>query len=803
MRSFAAHPSSPGASSSNPTDRTLVYPASYSGFVRTQRKAPETALESGQLTPQAANTCVSYCTRLLEHAASMDEPTFQHALHQLKQKITEMSQRHHISPVANYSDPSIARDTFAAQLSDVKLHLDLLQRSLDQNHVRFQDNVTWQAAAGNAQSTRQAPHRNNLTLPSGPLFWQLFSSLRSHVQGLDSRVASVEHNVWELEDRVDNLDPHRFTPPGSTGSNDAPTSDWGVGALNSSEMQPSTDFQTAYKADQQYRGSLSDVGREYELRAVIQPFAWNHSYTTAADSRDMALPELAPCLATQPRSIEGVEYRDRELSRMDELLRNAQESSRASEQQLAEKDAMLSGLRQTLASKERDVESLTTQLEDRTDQVRAVEDSHQKMEDYLEMVRSDAHSKMETINSLNRAYSHLSSECEELRLVDKQALNKLKDAQVDVETLQALLRSSQNSRDDEFDEMLTIRDEEIRRLQEFCEQKDAVTCEQERVMARGAQLLTQKDTELETLSHSLEAAKESNDGQTRGLARMRTLLHQQNGELANLSEKEAQIKGVLERPLQTSHEEEAIAELAARLLCISQADGKSVLSSQIHRLAEGDSVRNVLGVATPDNDRTGEDGHHLQPSPFAHAGQFISDRRPREQWTPSRLSSKRLPHEARRASYWEGRHHERTRPVFGRPSPIGTPVRHGQQYDDSDSRIRPTSPEASQLSTFNSVADRRATPLPERVNVDSPDAGILPRSSVRHRLPLDRTFWPPLPAPVAHKVSTVSDLRSAASRGRGQRTVSKHRSMLELPRRNLQAYVETENESGGELGGEV
>ena len=62
--------------------------------------------------------------------------------------------------------------------------------------------------------------QSRLTIPSGPVFWQLFNSWRSDFEGLDTRVAGLEQDVDALEDRVDRLEPDRFTPAGSTASQD-------------------------------------------------------------------------------------------------------------------------------------------------------------------------------------------------------------------------------------------------------------------------------------------------------------------------------------------------------------------------------------------------------------------------------------------------------------------------------------------------------------------------------------------------------------------------------------------------------
>lgn len=54
-----------------------------------------------------------------------------------------------------------------------------------------------------------------LTLPNGPAFWQLYRALRSDIRGLDARIELIEDHIENLSDRLDALEPHRFTPPAS------------------------------------------------------------------------------------------------------------------------------------------------------------------------------------------------------------------------------------------------------------------------------------------------------------------------------------------------------------------------------------------------------------------------------------------------------------------------------------------------------------------------------------------------------------------------------------------------------------
>jgi len=54
---------------------------------------------------------------------------------------------------------------------------------------------------------------DTLQLPNGPAFWQLYRTLRTELRGVEARVELVEDRVETLSNRLDELEPPRFTPP--------------------------------------------------------------------------------------------------------------------------------------------------------------------------------------------------------------------------------------------------------------------------------------------------------------------------------------------------------------------------------------------------------------------------------------------------------------------------------------------------------------------------------------------------------------------------------------------------------------
>lgn len=121
----------------------------------------------------------------------MDDHNFQQQLHALNHRVAQLSISH---------QPS--QDPFTHQLSDLKAHV-----------------ASMEAFITNYRDHNFLPQKP-IAVPSGPLYWQLYTSLRTDVQGIDKRVATLEQGLLDLEDRIDRLEPPKFTPASSTTSSD-------------------------------------------------------------------------------------------------------------------------------------------------------------------------------------------------------------------------------------------------------------------------------------------------------------------------------------------------------------------------------------------------------------------------------------------------------------------------------------------------------------------------------------------------------------------------------------------------------
>lgn len=130
-------------------------------------------------------------------------------------------------------------DMFSGDLAALKLRLQSMEASLNYLNTSSGERQTSRVQTGAAHSAGNLPSLPS-ELPSGPHYWQLFNSLRADVRGLDARVAEGEQNMSQLEDRIDSLDPSRFTPSSSNTTH--VSMPWSPGRYPTSVEQQATDL---------------------------------------------------------------------------------------------------------------------------------------------------------------------------------------------------------------------------------------------------------------------------------------------------------------------------------------------------------------------------------------------------------------------------------------------------------------------------------------------------------------------------------------------------------------------------------
>lgn len=825
----------------------------------------------------------------------MDDLTFQYELHQLKQQVEGMAVRHGKTPLPSVS----VRDGFLAQMRDLKAHLAGLDRKFTdlggsqeetasfsptdgfvaqmrdlKTHLagldrKFTDLRESQEAAArernqqflhttqtaNERETSMLPPHNRLAMPSAPLFWHLFTTLRTDVQGLDGRVASVEQTVSDLEDKVDGMSDLRLTPSSSvTGYDETPQHGSAVptlaasargthpaaldGSYKASMLQAKADLaRAAVKMLHRYDGTfkdqsahlskhnaklarsivqLNDKLHEVDWERKLHELDWDPKHgDTAACADDLEwsqpadsargvyldepaaeLPDLlsgeqivsAPQEAAQKPchvSLEGTAFRDQELARMDELLRNAQEDLAASEQRMHEQ----------------------------REELQTAQGRYRGSNEELLLAENQ-------LARLNHVLTEKDKEIESLREKGSQwwasHQSKLARAEEQIGRMDVSLRELHRS-EVETKRMLRARSEDIHSLQRFCDQKDEVFRKQEEVITRGARLLEERDDEIEAISRRLKGMDDDRQHELRQQARLTKLLEERDAELSDMKAAIASACAVTPRSFRMPNGElqssgDVLMKAKARLETCAQAAG-------VPGPADCDSV-DPDGSFEAKGELKGERNHKKQKPKSWDEPALPRNMVPEAQsWSPRPIRGDRqLRDEARRASAWEQGEYTSPTHVFGQASPLGNhrpraapksvraPSRIPMRYTDDEKVLEDAQTSFGEQGAFmHPQADNTAGPAQRssgRANNGSTERRGPQHATGRHGLPLDNTILPPLPAPVPpQRMQSTIDLRSRA-RNEPQRGLTKHQSMQNLPRRKLQAYVETE-ESCGELGGEV
>ncbi|KAK5109100.1 hypothetical protein LTR62_007557 [Meristemomyces frigidus] len=728
----------------------------------------------------------------------MDERTFQRELQQLKSRIAHMAGKH--SPYMTpkplvLSTPPL--DDFTSQLDDLKSHVAQVESAMNRS--------------------RHSP-------PTHMMFMAELRKLNDKFDGLStatvSRLDRIEDSLSELQELGERCDPDRFTPPGSeteVGDDLIPSP---KGTCASNVLDVTLDILRKYNTRLDHEGSNLDkqvvillrdivrlhtelavepanvlrVAEHFGLLARNPPHGSSPQYeterqelssnsdatidATVADACATSYTTHA-ALTTGNEAIkppEGVLFRDQEISRLDDMLKDAQESSRVNDQRYMQEWQISSDLRGQLNFKDQTMDYLKVACEDKDLEIAKLKadalqrDVHlQQMNDYLQSrdEQRDRH-----VRNFREAVEHSR---EKTRMLNAQESR--------IGGLQSLLHDFQNTKDEELDHLMQGREDEIRRLQGFCEDKDVVVRRQDEIIARGAGLLQQRDEEIEALTRAARVMEDDMDNERRQRMRVSKLLEERDGELVDLK-----------------------SELARR-----------------------DTVEEAIR-------------HQASQRSFAlphSAPQVIPT-----MWSPRPIPGNRtLSSEASRAAAWNEGERERSRPTFGKPTPLGK-----QRYA-SPPRRRVSSPHPRKMRSFIDEelentevrrADRKGEMTDERNEMTnrnvvgkrsskrehSPSPVRRPRvvslgnsaahdermpamrmPNGRHSLPLDRTAIPHLPmqaqsgdrTAIPHlpmQAQSMANLRQPDHEHR----VSRHQSMRELRgrRRELQPYVETEAESGGE-----
>lgn len=773
----------------------------------------------------------------------MEDRNFRRELHCLKQQVSELSPKYNPSPRHMALHPPRGQpidDPFAVQLHDVNTQMTTMEDTMRELKRRLQQPLEAAKGSDNLCSADDITSQGQLSLPSGPIFWQLFNSLRSDLRTIDGRVATLERSVSDLEDRVDGMDPNRFTPTSSTASSEVgctqPVQEWPVNrnlnpdfqssmlpelhnGANTSQgclpipaeqpywqqpyWQPVTERPLVYPNVLHphldlppYQPSYNQVRPPYEasLRsettAATSTINHLHQQNDAIQDRInkidrenevmlQAIRSLTQHPDRPPRHTENVQaelpsmswpkpfetpevrFRDREIARMDELLRTLQERLRSTEESMAQRDASIAQLRA-----ERD-EQRARESAERANQMRDQLIHYCDVIDAKDAEIGDLQGQLAQRNDALQRWSESWNDLSASHARADEQVTSFKHAYYD-----SMIRA-----DNDIQRISSDHAEETAKLKEFCEQKDVVIQRQEDVIARGGNLLEQRDEEIEDISRQLRAAEDDRKHSRRTQERLSRLLSERGAEIEQLKQemRPANAEPVEHRAAGPGNERNGITWDDP----LPVPDNQSWPSFPLpERVRDNDRERDQMQLPTCHENRAWVQvgGSPLQFQKMSSLGE-------------------RRKHPA------EEERRDEPGPVveaFDQPSYRNGPKRRSKRQRRYTHRHYPeldTQP-ATSLQTRNWVSRQVETRESE---------GPAPSEQGSRALDDAVNYWPPLPAPVtARRMASDANLHSRAYEHMGaRRNLSKHHSMQELSTRRLQAYVETEPESGGEIGKEV
>ncbi|KAK6432344.1 hypothetical protein LTR95_011484 [Oleoguttula sp. CCFEE 5521] len=702
-------------------------------------------------------------------------------------------------------------------------------------------------------------HHNNMTMPSGPIFWQLISALKRDVSQIDRRLASLEQSFEDLEERVEALEPRKFTPEGSVESDEGGYVSAEDGDNSGAEVLPES-HSPRLDAD---LGKVLHENARQGLRSVSDLTLASDRMCSKLTNPRIPLPRSqiqamqtsgVPCLSedhTLAQEIRadlpsGVNFRDREIAKLDDLLRDATETNRSQEEQLTAKDDRIANLELRLRNSQTTAatwENIAHELQDElAENRRQIDESynetttlHAQLSAKCTEMSDLTASYEENLDHQNEQYNGYKEWC---RLGEEQLQQHNRSLEQSLQARDDHIASLEYAAEAQSNDIGALQqaheayEDQIARLNAFCEQKDEIFHQQQSIIARGQEMLEARDADDDAYRVRAEDAEASCQRQKARHRELISIFGMRNDEIAAL--KAEQVRGE-----EVGRSRDALVEMlrAENDLLRTEVTGlKSVIRNgtrsrkQDVEHQQGHSSPAFLGSerdepsqmsssskeeqidAADSLSRTaGDMRDEAQPTePFAHAVKIMQDGTRRSEipsWAPRSIRGySRLPHEEARAQVWALNEQEgleqRPQHQFGVASPLNSRHSTGSVHRREDRRE--DAPTRSRGHREDSYRHRAARHMYGRSDDPSEPEDSSERYS-RRKLPLDATLLPPLPAPVEPaRMESMPNLR-AGTRERRPRSerhlgLSRHASMAEMPKRRLQAYVETEEEGEGGRG---
>ncbi|OQO12822.1 hypothetical protein B0A48_02286 [Cryoendolithus antarcticus] len=703
-------------------------------------------------------------------------------------------------------------------------------------------------------------HHNNMTIPSGPVFWQLISALKMDVRQIDGRVAKLEQSFEDLEERVEALEPSKFTPEGSVESD-------GGGYV---KVEDSDDSGAEVLSESHSPRLDDDLGRVLhdDARHALRSFSdlpWSNDRVRCeltnprvplppSQLRAMQTLDDIPCLSESPTVTQeiradlpsGVNFRDREIAKLDDLLRDATETNRSQEELLTAKDDKIANLelrlrnsQTTAATWEIIAHELQDELAERKQQIDESYNESTTLHAQLsakctELSDLTAHYE-ENLDHQNEQYNEYTESCrlgEEQLQQHNMSLEQSLKARDDYIVSLEYAAEAQSNDIGALQQAQEAYEDQIASLSAFCEQKDAIFHQQQAIIARGREMLESRDADHDANRVRAEDAEASLQRHRARHEELVSVLAQRHAEIAALKAQQVREENV--NRSRDAHvemlrcENDKLRHEVAGLKNVIR-DGKTSRRQDAEHGQGSDSPappgstgrEHARKPSDPDQVHAeviddlaramSETPHSAQPTePFAHAVKIMRDgtrRREIPSWAPRSIRGySRLPHEEARAQVWALNEQEgpkqRPQHQFGVASPLNSRQSTGSARRREDRRE--DAPTRSRGHRDDSYRHRASRHMYGRSDDPSADEGSSERPS-RRKLPLDATLLPPLPAPVEPaRMESMPNLRASTherrSRADRHSGLSRHASMAEMPKRRLQAYVETEEEGEGGRG---
>ncbi|SMY19487.1 unnamed protein product [Zymoseptoria tritici ST99CH_1A5] len=460
----------------------------------------------------------------------MDQTTFLNELLTVKDRVNEMASTFSRSPRLQFSQTAPI-DMFSNHLEDVKARLNSMQASLNLLSMGSSQRASplgvsphWANRPNDFPSMPSAPS----ALPSGPLFWQLFNSVRADVRGLTDRIAGVEQDVSNLEDRLDDMRPNRFTPP-------------------ESEDIPTSPLQHDYSVPYSRNGAHVD-GHHDSIDHRGTPYL-QKSYGVSSPS--WVTPELSAQGTAECPAPEGVAFRDREIVALEDRVRELQGSLRHSED-------LASQFRSERQSESNKVASLCQRLRDCTESNARYE---VELDKSVTMAEGHDSAMQKLAQELTRKHELAMWEMSS-RLHQK--TQQCLAAQQQIHHLRSSMYDAQKESQEEFDDMLAKKDDLLYKIREVAARNSAVVSQQQEIISRGAAIMEKKDDEIDRLIQKLDKlqAADRNEQQerdscakmlierlTRELSKTQENHRNEQRELAEKSEEVVELRKALTKAL--------------------------------------------------------------------------------------------------------------------------------------------------------------------------------------------------------------------------------------------------------------